>query len=110
MTDKYQITYHYDKEDAFNMQTDNVIIKFSRTPEGIYAYKPSSSYLKQVDGTKFMSPQTEMSGAQLSNLVSTLTENFKGYTQHQFENTKIERLLYHIILFSKVENFKHILR
>ena len=69
MTDKYQITYHYDKEDAFNMQTDNVIIKFSRTPEGIYSYKPSASYLKQVAETKCMSPPTETSGAQLIHMV-----------------------------------------
>ena len=54
MTDKYQITYHSDKEDAFNMQTDNGIIKFSRTPEGIYAYKPPAIYLKHVAESKCM--------------------------------------------------------
>ena len=35
MTDKYQITYDSDKEDEFIMQTDNGIIKFTRTPEGL---------------------------------------------------------------------------
>ena len=69
MIDKYWITYNSDKEDAFIMQTDNAIIKFSRTPEGIYCYKPSASYMKQVAETKCMSPPTETSGAQLIHMV-----------------------------------------
>ena len=91
MTDKYQITYDSDKEDAFIMHTDNGIIKMSRTPEGLYSYKPSFSYLKQVDYTKCMSPPTETSGSQLSNMVLTVIENRKGYTQRQFENSKTAR-------------------
>ena len=35
MTDKNWITYDSDKEDEFIMQTDNGIIKFTRTPEGL---------------------------------------------------------------------------
>ena len=84
MTGKYQITYYSDKEYAFTMHTDNGIIKFRRIPEGLYAYKPSASYLKQVSATKYMSPPTETNGAQLSNMVSTVAENCKGYTERQF--------------------------
>ena len=92
------------------MNTENGIIKFIRIPEGLYYYKPSAIYLKQVDETKCISPTTETSGSQLSNMVSTVTENHKGYTQRQFENSKILRQLYHIVGCPTVENFKHILR
>ena len=110
MTDKYRSTYNSDKEDAFIMHTYNGIIKFRRTPEGLYSYKQSASYLKQVVETKYMSPPTETSGSQLSNMVSTMPENCKGCTQHQFENSKRARRLYHIIGFPIIENFKHILQ
>ena len=79
------------------MQTDNGIIKFSRTPEVLYDYKPSSIYLKHVAETKYMSPPMETSGSQLSNMVLTVTENLKFYTQRQFENSKRAKQLYHIV-------------
>ena len=110
MTEKYRITYDSDKEDALIMQTDNGIIKFSRTPEVIYSYKLSAIYLKHVAETKCMSPPTETSGTQLRNMVSTATENRKDYTQLQFKNSKRARRLYHIVGCPTVENFKHILR
>ena len=84
MTEKYRITYDADKENAFIMQTDDRTIKFSRTPEVLCTYKPSSSYLKQVAETKFMSPPTEISAAQLVSMVSTVTDNCRVYTQRQF--------------------------
>ena len=85
MTNKYRITYDYDKEDTFIIKTDNGIIKFIRTPEGLYAYKSSASYLKHMADTKCMSPPIETSVVQLSNMVLTVTENSKGYIQRQFE-------------------------
>ena len=57
-----------------------------------------------------MSPSTETIGAQLSNMVLTMTDNIKGYTQHQFENEKRAIQLYHIVVFPTVDHFKHILR
>ena len=91
------------------MQTENGIIKFSRTPEGLYAYKPLAIYLKHVAETKCMSPPTKTGGAQLSNMVSTVTENRKGYIQRQFEKRKkIVRRFYHIVRCPTVDIFKHI--
>ena len=92
------------------IHTNNGIIKFNRTPDGLYANKPSASYLKQVTEEKCMSPSTETIGAQLSNMVLTMTDNIKGYTQHQFENEKRAIQLYHIVVCPTVDNFKHILR
>ena len=57
-----------------------------------------------------MSPPTDTIGAQLRKMVSTVTENCKGYTQRQFENEKIAKCLYNIVVFPMVESFKHIIR
>ena len=97
MANKYQITYDSDKEYTFIIKTDNGIIKFIRTPEGLYAYKSSASYLKHMADTKCMSPPIETSVVQLSNMVLTVTENLKFYTQRQFENSKRAKQLYHIV-------------
>ena len=88
MTDKYWITYDSDKEDALLMKTGNGIIIFKSTPEGLYTFKPTASYLKHVDETECMYPPTETIGAQLSNMVLIVTENSKGFTQRQFEKWK----------------------
>lgn len=52
MVDKYRVTYDSAKEDAFIVHSDTGVVKFSRTPEGLYAYKPSDGYLKLVERSK----------------------------------------------------------
>ena len=110
MTDKYEITYDSDKEDTFIMQTNNGIIKFSITPEGLYVYKPPDSYLNHMAESKFMSPPMERSGSQLSIMISTVTENHKGYTQRQSKNSKIARQLYHVFECPTVDNYNQLLQ
>ncbi|MGC9176786.1 MAG: hypothetical protein ACP5F1_06910, partial [Thermoplasmata archaeon] len=89
-------------------------IKFSRTPEGLYAYKPTKRYLAEVEESKKMLPQSEhgttFNYRGKSFLVTTLMENRKGYTQRQFEDAKRARKLYHIVGCPTVENFINILR
>lgn len=46
----------------------------------------------------------------VDNLVSTVKEYCKGYTQRQFEDAKRARKLYHILGCPTVENFNHIIR
>jgi hypothetical protein len=41
MADKHHITYDSDKKDAFVVHSHSGIIKFKRTPDGLYVYKPS---------------------------------------------------------------------
>jgi len=41
MEDKYCITYDSAVDSAFNMHTENGIIKFRRSAEGLYYYKPN---------------------------------------------------------------------
>jgi hypothetical protein len=104
MVDKHRITYDSEKEDVFMVHTKEGIIKFTRTPDGLYAYTPSTKFKDQV-------AETNMSRSQaMNNLVTTVKENMMGYTQRQFENAKRARRLYHIVGCPTFENFKHILR
>jgi hypothetical protein len=42
MVDKHCITYDSNKEDAFLVHSDSGIIKFERTPDGLYVVKPTA--------------------------------------------------------------------
>jgi hypothetical protein len=55
---KYRVTYDSDKEDAFLMHTKDGIVKFERTPEGLYAFKPTENFLHQVAKRKQMKAPT----------------------------------------------------
>jgi hypothetical protein len=113
MVDRYRVTFDSQVEDAFIVHLKDAKIKFARTPEGLYAYKPTKQYLVEVAESKGMSPPIkDDKGAEdhKSFLVATLSENRKGYTQRQFEDAKRARKLYHIVGCPTLENFKHILR
>jgi hypothetical protein len=94
------------------VHSNSRIIKFERTPDGLYVYKPTANFKNQVaelKKTKII-PLHDDGGRQVSNMITTAQENTKGYTQRQFENAKRARRLYHIVGCPTVENFKHILR
>jgi hypothetical protein len=107
MVDMCCITYDSEVEDAFNVHTDNRVIKFEQTTEGLYAYTPTEKYMKTVAEAKNMKPPARKG---TSFLVATVEENRKGFTQRQFDDAKRARRLYHIVGCPTVENFKHILR
>jgi len=52
MKDKYRITYDSKVDDAFHVHTKDGVVKFGATDEGLYAYKPSKRFLKEVAKTK----------------------------------------------------------
>jgi hypothetical protein len=53
MAEQHRITYDSDIEDAFLVHTeDGDTIKFDRTPEGLYAYRPPQEFLDEVAKTK----------------------------------------------------------
>jgi hypothetical protein len=99
---KYRITYDSDKEDVFLVHMNNKIIKFECSPDGLYQYQVSKDYQNNLKQDE------RKHGA--SNLVSTVTDNKKGYTQRQFERSKEARRLYHIVGTPTVKNFKPLLR
>ena len=47
MAAKHRITYDNAKEDAFLVHRPNGIMKFTKTKEGLYAYKPSAEFIKE---------------------------------------------------------------
>jgi hypothetical protein len=117
---KCHVTYGSNKEDAFLMHMKDGIVKFERTPEGLYAYKPTKNFLRTVAERKQMKAPTAEPTVNLNTitddqegincLVSTVSENRKGYTQRQFEDAKAARRLYHVMGCPGAENFKNLLR
>ena len=46
---------------------------------------------------------------EMSNLISSIKENWQGYTQREFERAKPARKLYHTVGTPTVENFKSLM-
>jgi hypothetical protein len=103
MADKYRIVYDSAVEDAFLVHTENRVIKFERTSEGLYAYQPHRSFYDEV-------VIAEAAAKAKSFLLSTVSENKEGYSRRQFEDAKVARRLYHAVGCPTVENFKFIFR
>jgi hypothetical protein len=81
---KHRITYDSEKEDAFLVHMENEkVLKFECSPEGLVSKDYKDDLKKPEVGT--------------SNLISTVTENRRGYTGRQFERAKIARALYQIV-------------
>lgn len=110
MVTRYRVTFDSAVENAFHVHSDNGIIKFTRTPEGLYVYKPSDKFLAQVAVSKGMTAPGEPDYRGRSFLVATVNENRKGYTQRQFDDAKRARKLYHIVGCPTLENFKKLLK
>ena len=84
LVDKCRITYDSDIEDAFIVHRPNGPIKFSRTKEGLYAYKPTENFKRMVAMDKKMltpPPVNLTKGEEADFMVSSVQENRKGYTQ-----------------------------
>ena len=98
LVDKHRITFDSSVENAFLVHQPDKIVKFECTPEGLYTYRVDKDYKKSL---------TEKGN---SHLVTTLSENWKGYTDRQYDRAKTARKLYHIVGTPTVENFKALLR
>ena len=112
LKDKYRITYDSDKEDAFLVHLPDKILKFERTPEGLYAYKPPQYFIDENRERKGYSPEPKADEDKqlVNNQITTVAENRKGFTHRQFLRAKRARDLYAQMGFPTVQNFKHILR
>jgi len=73
------------------------IVQFKRTKEGLYCYKPSKWYKASLKKG-------------ISNLVTTVNKNKKGYTQRQYERAVAARALYHNVGAPTMENFKKMIQ
>ena len=109
MADKYRVVYDSAKEDAIIIHTDNGQIKFKRTPEGLYAYKPTAKYKESVSRLKNPVVHAQiLEGTQ--HHVSTVKENMEGFTKREVEQAKLARKLYHAMGCPTVEALKHAVR
>ena len=84
-------------EKVFLVHQPDKIIKFEHTQEGLYMYRVDKDY------------KTSLKEMGCSNLVTILSENWRGYTDQQYDRAKRARKLYHIIGTPTVENFKALL-
>ena len=91
LDDKHRITNDNYKQDSFLVHSYSEIFKFNWTDKGLYAYCPSDSYVRSVSAGKSIYSPTR---TEMGNMVTTLKENNKGYTQRKFYQSKISRKLY----------------
>ena len=103
MKKKYWITHDSDKEDAFKVHMNGKILEFKATPQGLYCCSTGKDYLEKIKKAKQKKQET-------SNMMDTVQENRKNYTQHQFECAKLACKLCHNVGTPAVKNFKSLLK
>jgi hypothetical protein len=93
LEDQCRITYDSSVEHAFNVHTNNGIVKFTRNKDGLYVYRPSQHYLnevadEEVDGDHSPERNVPCDENGESFLVDSVQENKHGFTNRQFEDAK----------------------
>ena len=95
MSDRYPVSYNGTKEDAFIMQLPHKQVKFEQLTNKLYVFKlPNTVKPTTKDDAQF---------------VNTVEENKTFYTQHQFEQAKQARDLFHALGTPSVNDFKAII-
>ena len=92
MAKRHSITYNSNDEDAFTVHLPTKKIKFSKTKQGLYAFKLTIT--KTIKETA---------------LVNTIEENKLFFTPRQFLRAKKARKLYHALGTLSIKDFKHII-
>ena len=95
LVDKHRITYDSVKEDAFLIHMPQKIVKFKRSPEGLDFHQVPKKYKATLDKPMDM---------KISHMVTTVSENMKGYTSQQCEQAKAARKLYHNVGTPTIES------
>ena len=89
MTQKHRITYNSSKENAFIIHLLDRQVRFAKTNQGLYAYKPP---IKKTNN--------EIA------LVNTIKENKSFFTHQQYKKAKRAKELYHALGTLSPKNFK----
>ena len=97
LVDKHRIAFDSSMENTFLVHQPDKIVKFKRTPEGLYMFRVDKDY------------KTSLTEKGNSHLVTTLSEKRKGCTDRQYDRAKTARKLYHIVGIATVEIFKALL-
>ena len=91
MKDKgHRITYDSNKEDAFVVHTKQGDIRFNRTDNNLYVMDPKQQKMYQM--------------------METVEDNMKHYSQRQIERAKAARALYHSLGTPTIKDYKAIIR
>ena len=85
-----RITYDSNKEDAFVVHTKQGEIRFNRTDNNLYVMDPKQQKMYQM--------------------METVDDNMKHYTQRQIERAKAARALYHSLGTPTIKDYKAIIR
>lgn len=93
MEDRYRITYDSSAEKAFIVHLPDRQIKFTRSPSGLYYYKPN-----------YRTSTSEVT------LVNSVEENKQLFTDRQVSRAKRARELYHSLGTPSLADFKAIMR
>ena len=101
----YAITYGSTIEDAFVCKhPDYEPVKFLRTKEGLYVYKPTENYIQAVT-------DEENNGVPGNNfLIKSVAENIEGYTTREVESAKRARKLYQSLGCPSISALKSLIR
>ena len=104
MEDQFRITYDSSKEKAFIVHMPDKQIKFRRSDNGLYYinvdFVIKDNQVVKTSGKKVTFKQ---------NMVQTLDENKKFYTDQQIERAKTARELYQALGTPSVRDFKNII-
>ena len=103
LSEQYKITCDTSKEQAFLVHTENGIVKFKQTKEGLYYRTFSDDYKEKLK-------QDNLKNNDELQLVMTLEENKANYTPQQVEEARRARTLYHNIGAPSVRNYKAIIQ
>jgi hypothetical protein len=94
---KYKITYDTTKEKAFIVHLPNKNVKFIKSSNGLYYYKPKYS------------TSTKNNMSLLNHSVESVEENKKQFTNRQFQQAKLTRQIYHALGTPSINDFKSII-
>ena len=84
-------------------------MKFTLTPEGLYAYKPSQEFLDSIASLKAETGEDKTETA-VCNVITSVEENKKRFTERQFIEAKKAWDLYGMIGRPTTRIFRHLLK
>ena len=106
MTDRYRITFDSAIENAFNVHTEEGIVKFERTPGNLYKYSPkyrTNTSTKDIRQTGVDEPHPDMQ------LLDTVQDNAQFYTPRQVCKAKKARTLLHALGCPSIKDLRAII-
>ena len=101
----YEITYDSKIEDAFICKhRDFDAVKFQRTKEGLYVYKPTQNYVKAIAEEENKDEFGD------TFLIKSVSENIEGFTKREIEAAKRAKKFYNSLGCPSIATLKNLIR